>query len=184
MSDIDKQKISKAIATGGDYLRKKLLSGNYGLSCIGNDGSAKFSNSKGHLFSIFHIVQALKDEINELERTIFLTRILSEEYEGAWGYSPRGYYKQEGYNPFFVDSDDTSFALRTLRALNVYRSNDVLMKFKCTFVYDAQEYYGFSTFITNHQNRTLSSIPSFENNFEIHPEVNANVFHLQVFADR
>ncbi len=177
MTTSEKENISKAISDGTDYLRNKVLSGNYGLSCIGNDGTPKFSNSKGHLFSIFHIVNALKGEINEIERTIFLTRILSEEYEGAWGYSPRGYYRQEGYNPFFVDSDDTSFALRTLRALNVYRSNDVLMKFKCTFIYDSREYDGFSTFITNHQSRELSSTPSFENNFQTHPEVNANVFH-------
>ena len=177
MTNSEKENISKAISAGSDYLRNKVLSGKYGLSCLGNDGSPKFSNSKGHLFSLFHIVNALKDEINEIERTIFLMRILSEEYEGAWGYSPRGYYRQEGYNPFFVDSDDTSFALRTLRALDVYRSNDVLMKFKSTFSYDAREYDGFSTFITNHQNRELSSTPSFENNFKIHPEVNANVFH-------
>lgn len=177
MTKSEKEHISKAIASGTDYLRNKVLSGNYGLSCIGNDGNPKFSNTKGHLFSLFHIVNALKGEINEIERTIFLTRILSEEHEGAWGYSPRGYFRHEGYNPFFVDSDDTSFALRTLRALDVYRSNDVLMKFKSTFVYDTGEYDGFLTFITNHSNKELCNAPSFENNFKIHPEVNANVFH-------
>jgi hypothetical protein len=174
---MNRDRILEGITSGGNYLRKQLLSGAYGLSCIGRNGKPKFSNEKGHLFSAFHIVDALRGEINEIERTIFLTRIFSEEYCGQWGYSPRGYNKETGENPFWVDADDTSFTLRTLRSLDVYRANDVLLKYSCTINIEGSEHPAFSTFVSALQQRRLTNAPNFENNFHIHPEVNANVFH-------
>jgi hypothetical protein len=171
-----RDRIAESIKAGSNYLRRQLLSGNYGLSCIGNNNLPKFSYDKGHLFSLFHMVPALKSDMNEMERTIVLTRILSEEYDGQWGYSPRGYYKETTNNPFFVDADDTSFALRTLRELNVYRSNDILLKYFGAFQ-DGKGYSAFSTFLSKLPLKKLTSFPSFENNFHIHPEVNANVYH-------
>jgi len=171
------ENIKAAIKTGSAHLRKQLLSGHYGLACLGKDGKPKFSNEKGHLFSTFHIVNALKGEMNEIERTIFLTRLLSEEYKDQWGYSPRGYYKDTGDNPFFVDADDTSFALRTFRALDVYRSNDILLKYETVFDHGNKEIPAFVTFISEPEIKKIATQPNFANNLQIHPEVNANLYH-------
>jgi len=167
--------ITEAIYLGSKFIKQQLLSGNYGLSCLGKDGTPKFSNNKGHLFSVFHIANALMEDMTEIERAIFLVRILSEENQGEWGYSPRGYYKETGDNPFFVDSDDTAFALRTLRLLGIYRVNDVLLKYKCVC---KNIDYAFTTFVTASKEKSLVTIPDFENNLQIHPEVNANIFHV------
>lgn len=178
MSDTEKENILSAIRSGTDFIRKQLLSGNYGLSCLGKDGNPKFSHDKGHLFSAFHIVDALSDDLNEMERTIILMRILSEEYNGQWGYSPRGYYNETGNNPFFVDADDTAFALRTLRALDIYRSNDVLTNYKRICRYNDVYFPAFVTFITDMKGKKMETVPSSQNNLQIHPEVNANIYHV------
>lgn len=175
--NFERLKIEEAIRKGTEYLRIQLLSGNYGLSCFGLDGAEKFSNSKGHLFSIFHIVNALKSEISELERTICLVRIISEENNGHWGYSPRGYYKETQPNPFFVDSDDTCFALRTLRQLNVYRSNNCLCDYNHKLILEGIPLSAFTTFQNGSVPSKITEEGCFLHNFEIHPEVNANIFH-------
>lgn len=173
-NDVKSVAIQNAIA----FLRKKINSGRYGLACLGLNGQPKFSNDKGHLFSIFHLVNALGEEMNEIERTIFLTRIISEKYEDQWGYSPRGYYKQEGENPFFVDADDTSFALRTLRSLNIYHSNDILLEYLSSFQHNNKSLSAFTTFKFKQPGRQLVNKTSFDNNAHIHAEVNANVYHV------
>lgn len=178
--NFDRLKIEESIRNGTEYLRKQLFTGNYGLSCLGLDGTQKFSNSKGHLFSIFHIVNALKGEISEIERTIFLMRIISEENNGHWGYSPRGYYKETQPNPFFVDSDDTSFALRTLRQLNVYKPNDSLCDYHHTLMLEGFPCSVFTTFQNGNTPSKITNEGSFLHNFEIHPEVNANIFHTLI----
>ncbi|MDB5228755.1 MAG: hypothetical protein JWN78_2948 [Bacteroidota bacterium] len=176
--EISRDRIDEAIEGGSNYLRKQLLSGNYGLTCIGKNGLPKFSNNKGHLFSVFHMTNALLGKLDEIERTIILTRILSEEYNGQWGYSPRGYYKDKEENPFFVDSDDTTFALRTLKLLDIYRSNEVLLKYKYNCEYNGNHFSAFSTFISDISQKQLVTDPTFEHNLHIHPEVNANIYHI------
>jgi len=177
MNNIDCDSISSAINAGVNYLRKSIISGKYGLACIGLDGSPKFSNDKGHLFSLFFFVRALGSDLNEIERSIILTRILSESYDGKWGYSPRGYYKESDPNPFFTDADDTAFALRTLRYLNIYRDPAVLKFYLSNWSHDNISDNAFSTFTPMYDKCSLVFMPSYDNNFNIHPEVNANIYH-------
>ena len=174
---IDTNHLKRVVESGRAYLREKLTSGHYGLSCVGKDGKPKFSNEKGHLFSIFHMINALKGSITEIERTIFLIRVFSEEINGQWGYSPRGYYKDNGYNPFFVDADDTSFALRILRALDVYRPNDILLRYQSFFSMGGDHFPAFVTFITDKSEKKIVCERTFNNNLQLHPEVNANLYH-------
>ena len=172
--------IKCALNSGSAYLRQRLFSGRYGLECIGLDGKPKFSNDKGHLFSTFYLVNALKGSLTEIERTIFLTRIFSEECIGEWGYSPRGYYKESGHNPFFVDADDSSFALRTLRALGIYRSNEILLNYKSSFMHLGAKLPAFMTFRADPTEKKIVTEGSFKNNLQLHPEVNANIYHCLI----
>lgn len=169
-----------AISRGLKFLEQQVLSGNYGLACRGLSGESKFSDQKGHLFSIFFILEAMKEELPEMLRTIFLTRILSEETNGHWGYSPRAYYVEAEKNPYFVDADDTAFALRSLRAMGIYRSIQPLGVYLAENVVYEQPIYVYRTFLSDSKPE-LSFKPSPVNNLKIHPEVNANV--LQSLKD-
>lgn len=175
-----------AIDRGTAFIKQQLHDGRYGLACCGSDGTARFSDAKGHLFSAFFIARALGSEITEVERSVLLVRIMTEEMNGHWGYSPRGYYKGDDDNPFFVDADDTAFALRTYRQLGVYQSPEPLLAFlrnKPWFRRNAvHSRTGFVTFAAK-KHPTLAVERRNENNLEMHPEVNANVFNLFVDTD-
>src|SRR5205823_14784385 len=93
---------NQIIQRGSAYIRKQLLASDYGLSCFGSDSTARFSNEKGHVFSAYFLADALADSLSELERSLILVRLMSEEVDGQWGYSPRGYYKGDSENPCFV----------------------------------------------------------------------------------
>lgn len=160
-------------ATG--FLKRQLLEGAYSLRCVNQQGEKKYSDGKGHLFSLFFMTRALQGALNEIERTIIITRIISEAMEEEWGYSPRGYYKEESYNPFFTDADDTAFALRICRLLGVYRSPQVLLRYVADWEKQGK---AFVTFKNNQRECSIASSPTFENNFHLHAEVNANVFSM------
>jgi hypothetical protein len=164
-SDVLIDSIGKATA----FLRARLRSGAYGLSCIGSDCLPRFSDNKGHVFVGFFISEAMSGLLDEIDRTILLVRILSEEYEGQWGFSPPGPYIGEEVRVFLVDSDDTSYVLRTLRRLGVNRPPRCLLPF-----YREQE----KLFVTFNApgNTSLSFEGSPSNNLLAHLEVNANVF--------
>lgn len=154
-----------------------MLSGNYGLECRGLNGKPRFSDQKGHLFSIFFILEAMKKELPEMMRTIFLTRILSEESNGHWGYSPRAYYVETEKNPYFVDVDDTAFALRSLRAMEIYRSAETLATYRSEIIVSEEPINVYRTFLSDIEPE-LTFRPSAKNNLMVHPEVNANVFQF------
>lgn len=169
--------INTAIKSSTIFIKQQLRAGNYGLSCFGLDGTPRFSNDKGHLFSAFFIADAIADELNEVERAVLLMRLLTEEHNGFWGYSPRGYYKGPEDNPHFVDADDSAFALRTYRKFNIYKSPERLMHFYRKKWYWQEK--GFVTFATKTRPH-LRTEPCEENNFHFHPDVNANVYHALV----
>jgi hypothetical protein len=52
--------------------------------------------------------------LDEIDRTLILVRILSEENEGMWGFSPPGPYHRDEFRVFHVDSDDTAYAMKLL----------------------------------------------------------------------
>ena len=110
-------RVQAAIAKAAGFLRERLRSGAYGLACVGSDGTPRFSDNKGHVFVASFIAEAMTGLLDEIDRTLILVRILSEENEGLWGFSPPGPYHREEFRVFHVDSDDTAYVIRTLRRL-------------------------------------------------------------------
>lgn len=161
--------IDDATAKATQFLRERLRSGHYGLSCIGNDGSPRFSDNKGHVFVASFIADAMHGLLDEIDRTIILVRILSEENEGRWGFSPPGPCHMAEFLIFHVDSDDTAYVIRTLRRLGVNRTPQSLMHFyreaeRLFVTFDGPGPASLTTFLTA------------PNNLLAHPEVNANIW--------
>jgi hypothetical protein len=167
--------LAHSIARGQVYLRELLRAGRYSLDCHGPDGSERFSNNKGHLFVAYFLADALAGTLDEIDRTILLTRILSEERAGHWGFSPGDLSFSPEQASFLVDADDTAYVFRTLRGLGAYRLPDSLIN------YWTDPPGGFFTFLAKgnliNQPRVATE-PSFENNLAIHPEVTLNVFTM------
>lgn len=161
--------LDAAIAKAATFLRQCLRSGAYGLACVGSDGAARFSDNKGHVFVVSFIAEALTGLLDEIDRTIVLVRILSEENAGHWGFSPPGPRHMEKFRVFHVDSDDTAYVIRTLRRLGVNRTPQCLVQF-----YREPERL-FVTFDAPVA-ASLTTERSAQHNLLAHPEVNANVF--------
>src|ERR1700694_4964043 len=122
-------RVQSAVAKAAAFLRERLRSGAYGLACVGSDGKPRVSDDKGHVFVASFIAEAMTGLLDEIDRTIVLVRILSEENEGAWGFSPPGPYHSDQFRVFHVDSDDTAYVIRTLRRLGVNRTPQCLLRF-------------------------------------------------------
>lgn len=168
------------------FLKDQLRAGNCKLSCHGTDGGKRFSHDKGHLFAGFFVAEALANYLDEVERSLLLVRLLTEEADGHWGYSPRAYAPGVGNDPHLVDADDTAFALRTFRRLGVYRSPKPLLDFfrsrRLWSRAGLGHEQGFVTFTTAHK-ASFSCEAEQEHNFDIHPEVNANAFLALMDSD-
>jgi hypothetical protein len=178
----DRASVHSAVANAVAFLRERLRSGAYGLACIGSDGRPRFSDGKGHVFVASFMVEAMHDMLDEIDRTLIVVRMLSEEDSGLWGYSPPGPYDDERFRMFYVDSDDTAYVIRALRRLGVNRRPEPLLRF-----YRERERL-FTTFDVPGA-PSLTTQRSVRNNMLAHPEVNANVFltlrgtHLEHFVD-
>ncbi|HEY0613779.1 MAG TPA: hypothetical protein VGC96_04020 [Candidatus Elarobacter sp.] len=175
-------RVGSAIAKASEFLRRCLRSGAYGLACTGSDGTPRFSDNKGHVFVASFLAEALSGLLDEIDRTLILVRILSEENGGRWGFSPPGPYHRDEFRVFHVDSDDTAYVIRTLRRLGVNRPPEPLLTFyrepaRLFVTFDAP---GPASLVTE---------ASPANNLLAHPEVNANVFlalrgtHLEHLID-
>jgi hypothetical protein len=163
------QTIDAAVTQAASFLRNRLRSGAYGLAAIGSDGTPRFPDDKGHIFVAAPLAEAMTGLLDEIDRTIILVRILSEEQDGVWGYQSPGLLYNEETLPFLVDSDDSAFAIRTLHRLGVNREPKCLMRF-----YREPERL-FVTWDTPGPT-ALTSESALANNFRAHPEVNANIF--------
>lgn len=166
---ISQAALDASIGKAAAFLRARLRSGKYGLSCLGSDGAPRFSDNKGHIFVASFITEAMQGLFDEIDRTIVLVRIMSEEDEGRWGFSPPGPYHRDEFLVFHVDSDDTAYVFRTLQGLGVNRPPKSLLSF-----YRERERL-FVTFDAPGPT-SLTTQPSPRNNLLAHPEVNANVF--------
>ena len=163
------KRVQSAIATSVAFLRERLRSGAYGLACVGSDGSPRFSDNKGHVFVASFIAEAMSGLFDEIDRTIVLVRILSEENEGNVGVLAPGPYHRDEFRVFHVDSDDTAYVIRTLRRLGVNRTPQCLVRF-----YREPERL-FVTFDAPGP-ASLTTEASPRHNLLAHPEVNANVY--------
>jgi hypothetical protein len=161
--------LDAAIVKATAFLRERLRSGAYGLACVGSDGTPRFADNKGHVFVASFISEAMFGLLDEIDRTIILVRILSEENEGQWGFSPPGPYHRDEFRVFHVDSDDTAYVIRTLRLLGVNRPPECLLRF-----YREPERLFVTFDAPGPTSLTAKSSP--EHNLLAHPEVNANVF--------
>ena len=175
-------RVQTAIAKAAAFLRERLRSGAYGLACVGGDGTPRFSDNKGHVFVVSFLAEAMTGLLDEIDRTVILVRIMSEENDGLWGFSPPGPYHRDESRVFHVDSDDTAYVIRTLRRLGVNRSPECLVRFyrepeRLFVTFDAP---GPTSLVTDGSPR---------NNLLAHPEVNANVYlalrgtHLERLID-
>lgn len=184
--DPNRQAESELRAVG--FLKSRIGAGNYGLKCLGSDGSPRFSHDKGHAFSGYFLSRALGGEISEVERSILIVRFQSEEYRGLWGYSPPAPYVSPSHWKFLVDADDTAFVIRTCRALGLHKSSTRLFSFHRkiwlrVLAKKGPEWLlgrwgpkgGFRTFASRVRARLVFE-PTPANNLQIHPEVNLNVF--------
>lgn len=151
------------------FLRQRLHAGQYGLDALGSDGTPRFPDDHGHVFVAAALVEAIVDRLDEIDRTIVLTRILSEEQDGLWGYQSPGLIVSEETLPFLVDSDDSAYVIRTLHRLGVNRQPQSLMR----FYREAEQL--FVTWDTP-GSPMLTVDVALENNFQAHPEVNANIY--------
>ncbi len=161
--------LDSAIAKAAAFLRERLRSGKYGLTAVGSDGTPRFPDDKGHVFVAWPITEAMTGLLDEIDRTILLVRILSEEQDGVWGYQSPGMLYNADTLPFLVDSDDSAYVIRTLHRLGVNREPKCLMRF-----YREAERL-FVTWDTPGP-VSLAKEASLRNNFLAHPEVNANIF--------
>jgi hypothetical protein len=163
-------RLTEAIERSTAFLKRQLLAGDYGMSCVRDDGLLGYPHNKGHIFIGFHIAEALADSLTEVERAVLLVRVLSEENGGLWGFHSPAPFVSPEHLVFVVEADDTSYALRLLRRLGVTRSPQRLLAFHRWFR------NRFVTYNSPGFGR-LATVPSVRNNFAAHPEVNANVFH-------
>jgi len=182
VTNCEAQAVARAIDSAAQFLRAQLRAGNYGLEAVNNAGQPTYSDNKGHIFVASFITEAMAGLFDEIDRTIVLMRILSEEIDGVWGYNSPGPRHLEHMRVFHVDADDSAFALRTLRLLGVNRPPDRLLQF-----YRADERL-FVTFDAPGPT-ALTTRLSIANSLLAHAEVNANVFlalhgtHLDRFID-
>ena len=192
-STSDPEAIDPALLSGSevhamDFLKSQVGSGRYGLKCLGSDGSPRFSDEKGHAFSGYFLARALGEDLSEVERSILIVRIMSEEYRGMWGYSPPAPYVSRPHRKFLIDTDDTSFVMRTCRTLGLHKSPRRLFALHRNagprlLVKTGPEWLldrwgpkgGFRTFASRVR-ASLTFEPTPANNLQIHPEVNLNVF--------
>ncbi len=161
--------LDAAVAKAAAFLRERLRSGTYGMAGVGSDGAPTITDTRGHVFVAAFIAEAMTGLLDEIDRTIILVRILSEDNQGLWGYqSPESYHVDE-FTVFRVDSDDTAYVIRTLRRLGANRNPQCLVRF-----YRESE----RLFVTWDAPgpTSLAAEGSPQHNFRAHPEVNANVF--------
>ncbi|HEU0146995.1 MAG TPA: hypothetical protein VFR21_08970 [Bradyrhizobium sp.] len=163
------QTLEAAIPKATSFLRDRLRCGAYSLAALGSDGTRRFPDDKGHIFVAAPIAEAMMGLLDEIDRTIILVRVLSEEQDGVWGYQSPGLLYTDATLPFHVDSDDSAFAIRTLHCLGLNRQPKCLMRF-----YRQSERL-FVTWDTPGPT-SLTSESALQNNFCAHPEVNANIF--------
>ena len=161
--------IDDAIARSAEFLRERLRSGKYSIASLGSDGAATFSDGKGHLFVVSFLAEAMAGLIDEIDRTIILVRIMSEEIDGSWGFSPPGARHRAESLVYHVDSDDTAYVLRTLRRLGVNRPPDALGRY-----YREPERLFVTFDCAAHPRLTTAASPSA--NFDAHLDVNANIY--------
>jgi len=181
-ANLKQSALDAAIARATGFLRERLRSGTYGLALVGSDG-IRFNENKGHVFVASFITDAMTGLLDEIDRTIILVRILSEENGGMWGYAPPAPDHSDGSRVRHVDSDDTAYVIRTLRRLQVNRTPEPLLAFH------REPERLFVTF-DSPGSTSLTAERSEQNNLLAHPEVNFNVFlalqgtHLEGFVNQ
>ena len=169
---------NESINNAAGFLKKKVTQNAYWLSCYDNHGTPTSTHQKGFIYAAYFITKALKNNLAGLSE-ILKTRILAEEYENQslWGFQKSNPAQP---TPYDVDADDTAYVLHACSHLGISKEHGSLLKFyqNCLDREPGQNcIQGFKTFASDLK-VSLAVVPALENNFCIHPEVNANVFAL------
>ncbi len=145
-----------------EFLVRALQEEKLGLACHvrGTQQPAPVHN-EGWVFSSHFAVLALGGELPAATSTALRQRLLESRRSDAWSYGVRA--------P--VDSDDTAFALRTLRVLGAAESRECLDQFY------VQEKNAYKTFLWESTKR-LELNATVAANTGIHAEVNLNIAEL------
>src|ERR1700694_705088 len=122
-------RVQSAVAKAAAFLRERLRSGAYGLACVGSDGKPRVSDDKGHVFVASFTAEAMAGLFDEIDRTIVLVRILSEENGGQWGFAPPQSFHRDAFRVFHVDADDTADVIRTLPRIGANPPPECLVPF-------------------------------------------------------
>lgn len=173
MDELHRLATQDVIQRAAAFIRQALATGRYSLSVQGSDGTTRFSDQKGHVFVGHYVARGLRGLLNEVERTILLVRILSEENTGCWGFSPAALDVSAEHETFVVDADDTAYVLRTLRELGAFRAPIGLEAF---FRHPPGAFVTFAAKGPFTNLPTVTASANFANNLACHPEVNANVY--------
>ncbi len=161
--------IDAAVSKGTQFLRGQVASGNYYMTC---EPAGCPVDKQGQVITSSYIVDAIGSELSPPEKNIVVSKLRSLELDGVWGDAPEAPR----------DSDNTAFAMRTLRALGEGADMNVLLEF-----YDKQS-NSFRTFRPGlfmepdewgkFPPAELAFESSDKNNVGAHPEVAANVYKL------
>ena len=159
--EVSIENINDSIILGTSFLKKQVAEDSLFLTCEATGESSCPVDDQGTSLVAFFIVDTIGSELSSVEREIIISRLTIEERNGLWGYSRNA--------P--IDSDDSAFVLHTFKLLNVSKSLENI-----TVFYNKQG-KGFITFQSDISPK-LAFQPSEDNNFHIHPEVNANIYNL------
>src|SRR5438477_173015 len=71
-TDADPDILSAAVSRATTFLRQRLRSGDYAMSCRNGDGAPRFHHGTGHVFVAYFISEAMLGLLDEIDRTIML----------------------------------------------------------------------------------------------------------------
>lgn len=151
------------------YLKAKVVSGEYGLSCIAAKTEDPWPHNKGHLLAGFLVSEARGDRLSDSERSLLAERVRVESRDGLWSYAPDAH-------PGAISSDDSAFALRLCGNLGLDVSCARLLEFYREPRTGVRAFTTFLNLIGSEPH--LAFEQSLDDHRQFHPEVNANVFLL------
>lgn len=153
--------IQQSIDRARTFLVRKVVDDQYYLACRSIPAKECILTKEGKILTGYFIVSAFYNRIPGEVYTKIKNQILAENRGTLWGYSLN--------SP--VDADDTSFAIQTAAMLGISLDTSTLERFY------KQRMNGYATFISNRE-ALPTHLVSPPANFGIHPEVNANIYHL------
>lgn len=163
-SEVTFYQLKSAIKSGENYLTEKISSDEYYLNCKSTNLQVQCPvSSSGKIIPAFYMIYmfSIDHSVTKEIRDKTIKMLNQENKNPLWGYS---------FNSP-ADIDDTSLAMQTLLLLGVPQNIEIIAPF-----YN-KAMNAYSTFANQINSKPVVD-PSVENNFGIHPEINASVYNL------